>query len=977
MPNRRETTITNELVNILRTLHHGWHIETEVQAFIEDRSELDALVIERGRAPVGIEAKFATMANARKLTERSETRLLYELDAVYRTFSGKNLTNVIALLYPERFRKMPGAAINAELRSAADLQYKIVTAVDNTFVHFPKNGWARGTVADIAHAIVVGTIPASHLEQVAAEMERTINSAALLIEDAIAEHRAIGEKIEAILYQEVFSKNGATGEERVNTQTLRMAALIITDAFVFQSALAGKAEMESVRSLRQLLPTLDYVSVIADWNAILNVNYRPIFADACSLVEVMATDDRLVRPILRLLCEAAKDLVDTGMDKIHELAGIVFQKLITDRKYIKANYTLPESAVLLSTLVLPRLPAERLPKVADFACGTGALLKGVYQQVLMLYELQGHSGRGIHQEMLEQNIAGVDIMPNATHLTAAALASTYPDQKIGDTRILTAPYGKQGDGSYAVGSLELLDDISLFDTEAERIGGEENTVVALQRAFHDGEFDVIIQNPPFTKHSADGNTGAAKVVFQGIERPEAEKKALQATLRAKKTKVAHGTAGLVSYFVELADRKLKQGGTMGVILPITVLTSVSMQKVRDMWAHDYHAVCVVTIADADVAGCAFSADTKMAECMVVATKGTAADTGTATFISLTERPKRLLEATVIANTINRMNGEDVVRVGEDLIGKVIVCPVNTGQSWGASRVQSLDLLQTGHKLRNSTLSLPRTTTSVKIPITSVEEIAQIGYTEPTIKGKAGAFTMVKGYSETGDGYPALWRADCRHQRSLLALPDSRAKVRPNREMKAEQILARNSRVHYYLSPTLSATSAIVSFTEDPCLGVCILTNVQFADPRQEIAWALWCNTTLGLLCHWMHGSKQQQGRSRLTHTTLKTLPTLDVRRLSDRQLASAEALFDDLKYKRMLPLSECHHDPVRQHLDASLLTDVLGVTDRALFAALQPFREMLCAEPSVHGAKKSTCNLDAELASLKKRGLPFPPWYDR
>ena len=157
-----------------------------------------------------------------------------------------------------------------------------------------------------------------------------------------------------------------------------MAALIITGAFVFQSSLAGKAEMESVRSLRQLLPTIDYADVIADWNTILKVNYRPIFEDARDLVKALATDDRLVKPILTLLCEAAKDLVDTGIAQIHELSGIVFQKLITDRKYVKANYTLPESAVLLSTLVMPKLPEGKLPKVADFACGTGALLNSVY-----------------------------------------------------------------------------------------------------------------------------------------------------------------------------------------------------------------------------------------------------------------------------------------------------------------------------------------------------------------------------------------------------------------------------------------------------------------------------------------------------------------------------------------------------------------------------------------------------------------------
>ena len=72
-----------------------------------------------------------------------------------------------------------------------------------------------------------------------------------------------------------------------------MAALIITDAFVFQSPFAGTEEMGSVRSLSQLLPTMDYADVIADWNTILKVNYRPIFEDARDLVEALASAVRL------------------------------------------------------------------------------------------------------------------------------------------------------------------------------------------------------------------------------------------------------------------------------------------------------------------------------------------------------------------------------------------------------------------------------------------------------------------------------------------------------------------------------------------------------------------------------------------------------------------------------------------------------------------------------------------------------------
>ena len=983
MPNQRETTITNELVNILRHMRHGWEIETEVNAFIKGNSELDALVIERGREPVGIEAKFATTTNAKNLIKQAETRLLHELETEYHV-SSPTLNNVMAILYPDRFKTMSGADINANLCDADDLQYKLVNTVGETVGHFPKNGWAMGTVGDIANALHVGAMPNSKLEKAAAEMEKSINKAAYLLEDAIVEHPTIGKKIETILHQEVFSKDDDDSEEKPHAQTLRMAALIITDAFVFQSSLAGKPEMESVRSLRQLLPTIDYADVIKDWNTILKINYRPIFEDARNLVEALATDDRLVKYILKLLCEAAKDLVDTGIAQIHELSGIVFQKLITDRKYVKANYTLPESVVLLSTLVMPELPKGKLPKVADFACGTGALLNGVYQRILSLYEQSGANGRDIHQRMLEENIAGADVMPNATHLTAAALASRYANMKLGGTRILTAPYGKLDNGDYAVGSLELLDDIKLFNTDAEQVGGEENRIVDLQKEFPYKKFDVVIQNPPFTKPGADpAGIDGAKSPFQGSDRPQEYTKIMQTILKKKVTHVADGQAGLSSYFVELAHRMLKSKGTMGFILPATVLASPTSQKLRDMWATEYHDVVVITIAEAKGFDCAFSADTDMAECIIVATKGKGDNTGRGKFVCLNQRPKSLLEAFEITNRIIRSNGTyrledtpsggDAIRVGEEILGYMLDCPLPRGEGWVAVRVKSMAVLQSARRLKKGRLELPLQDlqeTVTEIPICQVGDIATLGLAEVR-----GVFSKVEGFQPNEDGYACLWNAKSEVQRSMLVLPDSRAIPVPNAETKVQNRVDRNSRTHYNMMLRFNSNSVIVLFTEKPAIGPTLITNVAFENPRYEIPWALWCNSTLGLFCHWLHSGKQVSGRGKLRLTTLSSLPTLDVCKLSQEALENAEKVFEQLKYQRMLPLNECAHDPMREELDRRLLTEVLGITSDNVLKSMQTLREMLCAEPSIHGGKQSKCDLDAELAILKKKGIPFPSWY--
>ena len=101
------------------------------------------------------------------------------------------------------------------------------------------------------------------------------------------------------------------------------------------------------------------------------------------------------------------------------------------------------------------------------------------------------------------------------------------------------------------------------------------------------------------------------------------------------------------------------------------------------------------------------------------------------------------------------------------------------------------------------------------------------------------------------------------------------------------------------------------------------------------------------------------------------MPTLDVRCLSDEALANAERIFHDLKHKRMLPFNEADHDPVRHELDRLLLTEVLNITTEDAHNAIHRLRELLSAEPSIHGGKKSQCDLEKEWEKLKRSKTAF------
>ena len=121
------------------------------------------------------------------------------------------------------------------------------------------------------------------------------------------------------------------------------------------------------------------------------------------------------------IAQSLPDLVGLGATTYHDLTGRMFQTLITDRKFLATFYTLPESACLLAELAVDRLDVdwadraaiERL-RIADFACGTGALLSAAQRAVYRRYRRAGGDDKAIHQGVMEHVLTGLDIMPAAT-----------------------------------------------------------------------------------------------------------------------------------------------------------------------------------------------------------------------------------------------------------------------------------------------------------------------------------------------------------------------------------------------------------------------------------------------------------------------------------------------------------------------------------------------------------------------------------
>ena len=968
MPNK-EDLITTAFVNKLRPMRHKWTLNQHPsKPFIENDREPDVIVTEPKRNPIAIEDKVDNEHSADISGER-QLKDFY-LGKKLRTIGHKIHTG-IAVRFPYRFREINQAELDEKMLKADDITYCLLS-IDEPH-RFPKEGWLIGSVADIATAIRVGATPISKIEEAVQTLKDGVNHAAARAEQTFQERPDLGKRIAEILVQE-------PGE-----QTIQIAMLIIGNAFVFQSLLAHKPGMENVPSLSEITEEyrkLSISEVLEAWEQIQNINYTPIFGVADRLVRVLHGDDQLAGDVLRILRKTALTLERMGLSQEHELAGIAFQEFIAERKIIKANYTRPESSTLLCALVLPvcETNAKNL-KVADFACGTGTLLNGMYQRILALHEQAGGKGVDIHKHMVENNLLGCDILPNATHLTVSIIAGTYPDIRIGDTRIRTMKYGApHGDGRYAIGALDLLKNpqeiIPLNLEETEAITGYGNRTDTLQKHFRHNEFDFVVQNPPFTRIGADNNSDVPKQIFAD----KAVAAAMRKSLKIQKSKIGHGQAGLGSYFVDLADKMLKRNGRIGIVLPINASAGTSWRKVRNLWAQEYHDVVVVTIADSDIENCSFSADTSIAECLIIATKGKSANTGRGLFVCLHRRPNSQLEALEVAKQIHQLNeihqledgtiGGNSVKVGDEIVGHAIDAPlIQVNDTWPATRVKDMVIVQSAHQLANGRLWLPRQEKPLEFPICSLSKIATIGKRIMDIKDETGqkVFNVEKRTLETAD-YPCLWHVKSEVQRAMVVTPDAHALPRPNSTGKIADINTWNSRCHYNSFLQFNANSLGVMFTEHNAIGVNSIPNIAFPNKNYDYVWTLWGNSTLGLLCHWMHSAKQQQGRGIIRKESLGFLPTLDIRQLAPSQLAIAQIIFDELRHQRMLPFNEMVEDPVRQELDRRLVSDVLGFDEKThpeIHEGLALLRAKLCAEPSIHGDKKSKCDLKAEERKLR------------
>ncbi len=982
-----EHTINDAIAKLLRKTRYAWRDSNVVQSESTQllagsrRHQPDILIAEPHTAPVIIETEVLPAVS---VESEALSRLRQELSG-----SATTVLSSIAIRLPQRLRDFQGRALEQALKTAEDFDFALYT-VKNEKEHtrHPRSGWISGNINDLSLLVQSATIPPFLIDEAANLLEIGVNQAAGLLDEYAGSHPGAIQRIADELQQED------------STQTRRMAATILANAFIFHENLAGGpgalAEVRPIDELRNTLRDFSKPVVLDEWHKILKVNYWPIFDISRRILTNIPTSGshKLVGQLVR----TAQALVARNLMRSHDLTGTVFQKLIADRKFLAAFYTTPASAALLVGLAVdsdtmlsdsdwPNAEQVKSLRIADFACGTGTLLSTAYQRISQLHELHGGDSAKIHAEMMERALVGCDILPAAAHLTASMLSGAHPQTIYEGSAIFTQPYGIQEDGEIALGSIDLLRDMALLkgsQITAKALEGTKTTEKDTWRFVPHSSFDMVIMNPPFTRatnHEGE-HAQVPNPIFAAFGSSAKEQKAMaKEARRLTKGTMAHGNAGEASIFLALADRKLQEGGMIALVMPLSLLTGSSWEKCRRRLAEAYSGLILVSIAGVEGTELSFSADTGMGECLVIGQKNNHRQSR-ATFVVLKSTPEYSFYSVIIARQIKKQISDNAIRsledspvggtdirVGDDLIGQAIDVPLPTMGSWKVARIADLSLAQSAfHLADKKRVWLPRQKNPVTIPISPILLIGKIGPIGRDINGInpdgsiRGPFEVKQLHPDNVPTYPVLWAHDAKRERTMMFEADCEgipyhSSSNTTQDMlneKVAQLFSTATHCHHNVDFRFNSQSTAMQFTSRKTIGGRAWISIQLATVEQEKALVLWANSTLGLLMYWWHASKQQAGRGSVPKMALQTLPVLDVTALSAEQLERAVEIFDEMNQLPLFPVHELDRDENRKILDRRLYSEVLGMPDSILEdnGPLDLLRKKLCREPTIRGSKK-------------------------
>ncbi|MDE2806441.1 MAG: hypothetical protein OXN18_14970 [Gemmatimonadota bacterium] len=485
---------------------------------------------------------------------------------------------------------------------------------------------------------------------------------------------------------------------------------------------------------------------------------------------------------------------------------------------------------------------------------------------------------------------------------------------------------------------------------------------------------LVIANPPYTRAGGPGdekNTVWNPIFGSLLDKRDAEK--MKNALR----KALNGTAaslyaGLGSAFVVLADEALDIGGRLAFVLPATMLTGSRWASIRRLLLSKYAVEWVIVSHDLRNRSAkkglpgrrlvSFSESTRIAEVLIVATRRRSGRPKgiCACFVNLLRNPDEPIEALGLTRKLLALRDGLAslepagIDIGETTWGNAVSVP-QEDLPWDGGPWSLATFVQPGLALIAKSIASGKHDGLRALPVAALGSFADLGPYHMQVKNpKYGLFTVRERPASTATaewslraGIPALWHHKAARNTCLAASADALLERRADRS-RADQdrMLAKSGCLHLAADLGMAPQRVAAVMTDSPMLGFSSWISVIPRNPQsgKNEALCLWLNSTFGLLLRVMHGNRPYLGRSRVPHELARTMPVLDVDRLSNGQLTTAAAVYAELKHHALQGFSALAVDPVRREINERLCREVLRINPEMV----ADITRRLALEPTLH-----------------------------
>ena len=962
----------------------GW-VVSEDEGLFENSAKVPDVLLDRPHMPPYlVECKFHESKSGDPVKDVSE-KLGLKCSEHTTYIVGMELKRGAALRYPEGAKtwKDEQDVRDKFLKERKQLRWKLISLEDSqeNSHEWPSEGWIEGGIEDFWESVSRTSASTEEIAGLSKRVTMFLNAAANSMLDKLASNKSEQKRIAEAM--------GAPGETKSG---MRIAAVVWLDALLMMNELYYvkkrlRPDQKTVAHTDHCVTSEDrpdVKAIVKEWENVLGDNYQSIFKPAREALpdpgrKVITWQD-LEDPFEHLF-SAVNEVQTARLGKIASIGGEIFARVMQekDRKNSAAFYTKSVVAEFLSTLTLPDqsvLPNNTEDwRIADFACGTGTLLRALYRRLLLFARIKGENMAEFHKKMIEENMCGLDISAIAAHLATTTIVTLFPEISYNETNIGMVKFGKDNNSYYA-GSLEFLD-ISkkqatpLFDPQFSSVKGRGEGISRIKA--ENDSFSAVIMNPPYSRTRG----GVSVADLSGIS--EDNRKGVQKRIRKiRKTHPSNGKAGLGSDFAVLADLKLADAGRLGMVLPMTTASQGSWAGVRKMFTKDFSDLILVSFARSSSGGkFSMSDDTNMGEMLLTATKGRSGSPEIF-YVTLDSVFPSVSVASEIARAVwKEQQGQSAEKTGVLYVGGERV------GEWRRTADRSLVWGCVGAKDLQGISGIAEQLVGGEIEIVS-EDGEEIGIDFPTCQLSK---CMNVGSSHDQIGYPAvikakdgktrkgdprgafcfheilknedysktdlsLWATDYGIQTSIEVSPTHYGLIRDKQKAKAK--LIRQERTDLFIQRGMRWTSqkVMAARTNKKVLGGSGWAGLSHDEDTVKFAFTVWANSVFGFIAYWHQGGRQQGGRTRMQ---IGDIGDLRIPNFSDNSIFErAERLrskASELFTAELQKANNCEIDENRKTINLAA-AEILGIPSEYQERVICDFSEKWAKEPSVRPPKK-------------------------